>query len=111
MPINPSEQAASLLADVQEISPVEQQNRYGIRHQIISNLPSEKVITILAVQTPTAFSADEFFAILTWLRETHGIESMQTAFSAQVPGFGSDYRNDLHLTAHLRVESAALANA
>lgn len=105
MPIDPSVQAASLLATAQEISPIEHQNRFGARHRSIPDLAPGKVITILAVQTPVEFTADQFFAILEWLRDSYAVESMQTAFVAEVPDHGNDYHNDLHLSAHLRVEA------
>lgn len=104
MPIDPFVQAASLIAVPQEISPVEQQNRYGARHQIISDLTPGKYLTVLAIQTPEPFSAEQFFDILNFLRRDYGVETMQTSFGAIVPGFGEDFRNDLHLTAHLRAE-------
>lgn len=104
MPIDPTAQAASLLATPQDVSPIEHQNRFGSRHRTISNLAPGKFLTVLAIQTPEEIGAERFFEILDWLRATHGVESMETAFAATVPNFGNEYRNDLHLTAHLRAE-------
>lgn len=104
MPIDPTVHAASLIASAQEISAVEHQNRFGIRHQIIKDLTSGKFVTVLAIQTPSAFSSEQFFEILSWLRNEHGVEAMQTAFAAEIPDYGMEYQNDLHLTAHLRAE-------
>lgn len=103
MPIDPTVQATSLIAQ-REISPVEQQNRFGAKHQSISDLPSGKFVTNLTIQTPEAFSPEQFFEILEYLKTNYGVETMQTSFAAVVPNFGEQFRNDLHLTAHLRVE-------
>lgn len=111
MPIDPTAQAASLIAAPTEISPIEQQNRYGVRHQTISDLTAEKFVTVLVIQTPESFSESQFFEILSYLRENYGVETMQTPFAATVPHFGQEYRNDLHLTAHLRVEATDDENA
>ena len=105
MTIDPSLQATSLLAASQEISPVERQNRYGMRHLTIPGLESGKHVTILAIRTPEAVTPEQFFEILDLLRNSYGVESMQTAFAAVIPNFGSDYRNDIHLSAHLRAEA------
>jgi len=105
MTIDPSLQATSLIASSQEISPVEQQNRYGMRHLAISGLEAGKHVTILAIRTPTALSSEQFFEILDHLHDSYGVESMQTAFAAVIPNFGSGYRNDIHLSAHLRAET------
>ncbi len=107
MPVDPTLEAASLVASPQEISPVEQQNRYGIRHKVISDLAPEKFLTILAIQTPRAFTESQFVEVLASLQASYGVEAMQTVFAAVIPDFGANYRNDLHLTAHLRCEMAA----
>lgn len=107
MPIDPTLEAASLVATPQEFSPVELQNRYGARHQVISNLAPEKFLTILAIQTPRAFSEEEFFDVLSNLQNAYDIESIQTVFAAEVPDFGTAFRNNLYLTAHLRCDQAA----
>ena len=104
MTIDPTAPAASLLASSQEISPIERQNRYGTRHLTIAGLEPGKFVTILAIRTAEEFSAQQFFEILELLQNAYDVESMQTAFAAVVPSFGANYRNDLHLSAHLRVE-------
>lgn len=105
MTIDPTAPAFSLLASSQEISPIERQNRFGVRHLTITGLEPDKFVTILAIRTPEAFSSEQFFEILELLQNSYGVESMQTAFAAVVPRFGENCRNDLHLSAHLRVES------
>ncbi len=104
MPIDSSLEAASLIADPKEISPVEQQNRYGARHQQISDLTPGKFLTVLLIQTPAALTTEQFFEILGNLQDRYGVERMQTSFAATIPDFGGDWRNDLHLSAHLRAE-------
>lgn len=106
MPIDPTVHATSLIASSQELSAVEHQNRFGIRHQNIKDLKSGKFVTVLAIQTPCAFSLEQFFEILDWLQNNYGVETMQTAFAAEIPDFGESHRNDLHLTAHLRAEQS-----
>ncbi len=103
MPIDPTSPAASLISQ-QELSPAEKQNRYGIVRQVVSGLESGKHITILAVQTPRPIEPGPFSAINTYLKQYYGVEAMQAAFDCTVPDFGENYRNDLHLQAHLRAE-------
>ncbi|MGL4594048.1 MAG: hypothetical protein ACRCUY_04885 [Thermoguttaceae bacterium] len=110
MPINPNVPAASLLSVDSEISPVEYQNRFGTRYCTISDLPAGGFLTILAIQTPNEFSAEQFFSILTYLQSNYGVELMQTAFAATIPQFGEQYRNDLHLSAHLRAEQQSFGS-
>ena len=105
MTIDPSLPATSLLASSQEISLVERQNRYGMRHLTIGGLEPGKHVTILAIRTSEAFSPGQFFEILELLRQSYGVETMQTAFAAVIPDFGNGYRNDIHLSAHLRAEA------
>ena len=105
MTIDPSLQATSLIASSLEITPIERQNRYGLRYLTITGLESGKHVTVLAIQTPGPFSSEQFFEILDFLSGSYGVESIQTAFAAVIPNFGNDYRNDLHLSAHLRAEA------
>ena len=76
-----------------------------MRHLAISGLEAGKHVTILAIRTPAALSSGQFFEILDFLRDSYDVESMQTAFAAVIPSFGNGYRNDLHLSAHLRAET------
>lgn len=108
MPIDPTLEAASLVATPQEISPVEQQNRFGMKQCRIPDLPAGKFLTALAIQTSEAFSAEQFFEIFAYLQSNYGVEAIQTAFACTIPDFGREYRNDLHLSAHLRAEKTDL---
>ena len=103
MPIDPTAQAASLVA-VPEISPAEQQNRYGIKRQCIPDLTPGKFLTLLAVQTQVALTPMQYADVEKKLKAFFGVEAIQTAFEAEIPNFGPNYRNDLQLQAHLRVE-------
>ncbi len=111
MPVDPSSHADSLIASSQDISPVEQQNRFGIRHRAINGLVSGKFLTVLTIQTPAALSEERFYDILHSLRESDGVESMQTVFAATIPDFGAGYQNNLYLSAHLRAERADSTDA
>ena len=104
MPLDSTRPAASLLAHSQEISQIEQQNRFGGRHQTISEIPTEKHLTVWAIQTPGKISPELFNEILHELQSTYGFEGIQIVFADAVPNFGPEYRCDLHLTAHLRAE-------
>ncbi len=109
MPIDPTVPAASLLA-THELSPAEKQNRYGMCRSVIEGLAPDKHVTILAVQTPEQFTAEQFAEIIQFLVTNFAVEAMQTAFDCTVPDFnnqhrGENYRNDLHLQAHLRAEA------
>ncbi len=103
MPIDPTSPAASLISQ-QELSPADKQNQYGIVRQCIRDLASGKHVTILVVQTPRALTPEQFFEIDGYLKQNYGVEAMQTSFACTVPDFGNEYRNDLHLQAHLRAE-------
>ena len=105
MTIDPTLPATSLLASSPEISPIEQQNRYGMRHLTIPGLEAGQYVTILAIRTTESFSTEQFYEILSLLRNSYGVESMQTAFAAVIPNFGNGFRNDLYLSAHLRAEA------
>lgn len=104
MPVNPEIQPASLVVSSQDISPTERQNRFGMRHCAIPELPPGKHLTVLAILTPTAFSSAQFFEVLDYLRRSYDVESMQTAFAAVIPDYGAGVRNNLFLSAHLRAD-------
>ena len=110
MPVDPTAQATSLIVVPQELTAIEQQNRYGICRRTIFGLTSGKHLTILAVQTSEKFSTEQFNEIFAFLKNNHGVEAMQTTFDATVPDFGDPYRNDLYLTAHLRAEFLEMAS-
>ncbi len=103
MPLDPTSPAASLISQ-RELTPAERQNQYGIVRQAIRGLSPGKHVTILAVQTPQALTPEQFFAIDEYLKQNYDVEAMQTSFACTVPDFGNEYRNDLHLQAHLRAE-------
>ncbi len=104
MPIDPTAQAASPLISQRELTPAEKQNQYGMKRQYISDLTPGKFLTLLAVQTPVALTPMQYADVEKKLKVFFGVESMQTAFAAEIPNFGPNYRNDLHLQAHLRAE-------
>ena len=103
MPIDEFALPKDLTAQKEQLSPVEIQNRNGLKREMIADLTQGKFLTILAVETETAFSQEEYFALLGALKTDHAVLAMQTAFAAPIP-VEAEHRCDLHLTAHLRLE-------
>ena len=103
MPIDELALPKDLTAQEEQLTRVELQNRRGLKNEMISDLTQGKYLTILAVETEDALTQQEYFTLLAALKTNHGVLAMQTAFAAPIP-VEPDYRCDLHLTAHLRLE-------
>lgn len=104
MPLDERKEANGLLAKPEELSFAELQNRQGMRYESIRDLRAG-YITILVVDTAEALSAERYASLLAELKSRFGVRGMQTAFGSVVPAETDHYRYDLHLGAHLRVES------
>jgi len=103
MPIDEFALPKDLTAQEEQLTRVELQNRRGLKNEMISDLTQGKYLTILAVETEDALTPQEYFTLLAALKTDHGVLAMQTAFAAPIP-VEPDYRCDLHMTAHLRLE-------
>lgn len=103
MPIDEFAAPKDLTATETELSQIELQNRKGLKRETISGLSPGKYLTILAVETDSAISVEEYFGLLSALKLDHGVLAMQTVFAAPIP-FYEGYNCDLHMTAHLRLE-------
>ena len=103
MPIDEFALPKDLTAQEEQLTPVEIQNRNGLKREMISDLTQGKYLTILAVETESAFSQEDYFALLAALKTDHAVLAMQTAFAAPIP-LEPEHCCDLHLTAHLRLE-------
>ncbi len=103
MPIDETKPANSLLTTPEEMSPIQLQNRQGMRHESITDLESGYV-TVLVVDTAAKLTLEQYARLLEELKERHGVRGMQTAFGCDVPADRERYRYDLHLNAHLRIE-------
>ncbi len=103
MPIDEFALPKDLTAQEEQLSRVELQNRRGMQNEMIAGLAQGKYLTILAVETETAFTQEDYFALLSALKLNHAVLAMQTAFAAPVP-VEAEHRCDLHLSAHLRLE-------
>ncbi len=106
MPIDEFALPKDLTAQEEQLSRVELQNRRGMQSEMIAGLTQGTYLTILAVETETAFTQEEYFALLAALKTDHAVLAMQTAFAAPVP-VEPEHRCDLHLTAHMRLEKMA----
>ncbi len=106
MPIDETKMATPLTVQ-EEPDPVKakinMQNRSGMKHQSIMDLTPGQNLTVLAVTRDAAMTPDEYAAMLAELKAKHGVLAMQTCFNLDVPDYAG-FRNDLHLTAHLRIE-------
>jgi hypothetical protein len=104
MSLNEQKPASSLIVDPAEISRKEIQNRFGTRHEVITNLAFGKHVTIMVVETDEAVSGEDYLLLEEVLKNQFGVQSMQTVFDATIPaGLENDQCYDLHITGHLRV--------
>ena len=104
MPIDETKPAGSLLIDVEQISLAEIQNRFGNRHEIISDVKRGRHITILVVETNDVVSENDYLALEDTLKTHFGVTAMQTVFDVTVPGNGilPSHSFDIHISGHLR---------
>ena len=103
MPIDEYALPQDLTAEAELLTPVEIQNKHGLKRGMMSDLTQGKFLTILAVETERAFTQEEYFALLGALKTDHGVRTMGTAFAAPIPT-EEGYQCDLHMTAHMRLE-------
>jgi len=103
MPIDEYALPKDLTAEAELLTPVQIQNKNGLKREMIPGIAQGKYLTILAVETEQAFTQQEYFALLGALKTNHGVHAMQTAFAAPIPT-EVGYQCDLHMTAHMRLE-------
>lgn len=108
MPINEEKAAIPLITGIESISRAELQNRQGMRHETINSLTPGKFLTILAVETELALGVETYFSLLGTLKSQFGVLAMQTLFGTEVPA-EEGYESDLHISAHLRMRNAEVA--
>ena len=105
MPIDEEKQASSLVIDTTQISLAEMQNRFGVKHDVIRDVTPGKVITILAVETDAEVQGDAYKILETYLKETFGVNAMQTVFVAMTPeNDNNDQQYNIYISGHLRIE-------
>ena len=104
MPINETKPAGDLLVNVEQFSLAEIQNRFGIRHEVISDLRRGKHITILVVETNDIVSVSDYLALENTLKNHFGVSAIQTVFDVTVPSSSilPNHVFDIHITGHLR---------
>jgi len=104
MPIDETKPANSLLINVDQVSLAEIQNRFGSRHEIISELKRGKHITILVVETNDVVSGNDYMALEDTLKNHFGVTAMQTVFDVTIPDNSilPGYFFDIHISGHLR---------
>ena len=109
MPINETKPAGNLLMNIDQVSLAEIQNRFGSRHEIISDLKRGKHITILVVETNDVVSGKDYLVLEDTLKTHFGVTAMQTVFDATVPGneILPGHAFDIHISGHLRARSNA----
>ena len=107
MPIDETKPANNLLINVDQVSLAEIQNRFGIRHEIISDLKRGSHFTILVVETNDIVSGSDYLALEDTLKTHFGVTAMQTVFDVTVPGNGilPDHTFDIHISGHLRTRT------
>ena len=104
MSINETKPATSLLIDLNQVSLAEIQNRFGSRHEVISNLQRGRHITILVVETNDVVSGDAYAILEDTLKKQFGVTALQTVFDVTVPDSDvlADHGFDIHISGHLR---------
>ena len=104
MPINETKPAGDLLVHFDQISLAEVQNRFGSRHEVISDLQRGRHITILVVETNDVVSENDYLALEGTLKNQFGVTAMQTVFDVSVPGSAvlPNHSFDIHISGHLR---------
>jgi len=104
MPINETKPAGNLLVNFEQFSLAEIQNRFGIRHEVISDLKRGKHITILVVETNDIVSGNDYLVLENTLKNQFGVTAIQTLFDVDVPGneFLPNHSLDIHISGHLR---------
>ena len=107
MPINETKPAGDLLVHFDQISLAEIQNRFGSRHEVISDLQRGKHITILVVETNGIVSGNDYLALESTLKNQFGVTAIQTVFDVSVPGNGvmPNHSFDIHISGHLRART------
>ena len=107
MSINETKPATSLLIDLDQVSLAEIQNRFGSKHEVISNLQRGKHITILVVETSEIVSGNAYAILEDTLKNQFGVTALQTVFDVTVPGSNvmTDHAFDLHISGHLRARA------
>ena len=111
MPIDEYALPKDLTAEAEQLTPVEIQNKRGLKREMIPGITQGKYLTILAVETEHAFSQEEYFALLGALKTNHGVHAMQTAFAAPIPveeGCERENQVDRH-AGSTRLHTAAIA--
>jgi hypothetical protein len=108
MPIDETKPASSLLIDVDQVSLAEIQNRFGSRHEVISDVKRGKHITILVVETNDVVSGNDYATLEDTLKKHFGVTALQTVFDVTVPSAGvlPTYSFDIHISGHLRARSS-----
>ena len=104
MPIDETKPAGSLLINVNQISLAELQNRFGSRHEVISDLKRGRHITILVVETNDVVTTNDYMILENTLKTGFGVTAMQTVFDVTVPdkSFLPEHAFDIHISGHLR---------
>ena len=107
MPIDEIKPASNLLVDLEQVSIAEIQNRFGSRHEVITDLHRGRHITILVVETNDVVSSGDYQVLENTLKNQFGVTAMQTVFDVSVPGNGilSGHAFDIHISGHLRARA------
>lgn len=104
MPVNENKPASSLIVNGEQISQAELQNRFGIRHEVISNLTPGKFLTILAVETDAIVDGDSYSILESTLKGQFGVNALQTVFDAAIPEeLQQGQQFNVYISGHLKV--------
>ena len=100
MPLDPMKPAVSMLArtDTERLMIAQSQETSRCP---IEDIPSGKALTVLAIQTPVAFTPQQFMEVMVYLQTNYGVEAAQTTHFAVTPDYGPENQIDLHLALNL----------
>lgn len=110
-PLDPNAKPESLVATETALSPIEIQNRNGIKRFTMPGLTPGRKVALIVMEmdgepTDPVFSREELDAIDAWMTEHVHMKKMKIPFASVLPDFGPAWNLDLHLTAHVRAEQA-----
>ena len=107
MPINETKPAGDLLVNWDRISLAEIQNRFGSRHEMITDLQRGKHLTILVVETNDTVSGNDYLTLENTLKNQFGVTAMQAVFDVNIPASEClpNHSFDIHISGHLRVRA------
>lgn len=100
MGLDPTKAATGTMADM-NIDPVRIQNREGMKHERISNIPAGVMLAQIVVTAGREMTPEEFWELREIVRGKYDVLEVQMVFAGPTPQFDG-HRLDLYLSSHIR---------